>query len=488
MPDPGASGTWSAAGSSVPASPGGTARIDRHIALRTPGRYGLVRRLASDAGDALGGHRLVQRAALSLDRRDHRRPRRPAAARVAGGRAACPAAGPRSHRPSRWSRSNTSSATGRPGRPARRSRSASSSARPRASTTTSSPSSTADRAATRTASPASSGRRGASSRPAPSTSRTTPSPARSAGSTYARTRWPPHVGSNRKSGESNGSGCGVGHIGATSPGTRERRLEPEGELLGHRRPMVAPRPGIDWVAPARRPARSRDCRPAPIRRIPCPDPHAPTTSTVSQVPFDPRLVARRPDRRLHREDERGRHGRLPPLDLGGAGRRVGGAAARLTLGARTDRHARFSPDGRTLAFLSDRRLLRRGGAGSADGAEGPRLDAVQVYLLPLDGGEARRLTDLPRGVTELAWSPDGRTLAVLTSSLGATADEDRRRRGRGRQAEARRDAAVRLPLSRPARLPVQRPRVHRRPGRAPVAGGRRDRRGPPAGGGPTPEA
>jgi Tol biopolymer transport system component len=36
----------------------------------------------------------------------------------------------------------------------------------------------------------------------------------------------------------------------------------------------------------------------------------------------------------------------------------GSAAARqVTIGSKHDRHARFSPDGRTLAFLSDRRLV-----------------------------------------------------------------------------------------------------------------------------------
>jgi dipeptidyl aminopeptidase/acylaminoacyl peptidase len=104
-------------------------------------------------------------------------------------------------------------------------------------------------------------------------------------------------------------------------------------------------------------------------------------------------------------------------------------ARRLTLGARTDRHARYSPDGLVLAFLSDRRLQVE---DEPDRPTEPkeRLDAVQVHLLPLDGGEARRLTDLPRGVSEFAWSPDGRTLAVLTSSLGATAEADAKKRAR----------------------------------------------------------
>ena len=104
-------------------------------------------------------------------------------------------------------------------------------------------------------------------------------------------------------------------------------------------------------------------------------------------------------------------------------------ASQLTLGARTDRAPRISPDGSTLAFISDRRLYAEEEPGKPKEAK-DRDDCFQVHLLPLGGGEARRLTDLPKGVTDLAWSPDGSTLAVLTASLGATEDEDRRKRGR----------------------------------------------------------
>ncbi len=104
-------------------------------------------------------------------------------------------------------------------------------------------------------------------------------------------------------------------------------------------------------------------------------------------------------------------------------------ARRVTIGARTDRHARFAPDGRTLAFLSDRRVLIEEEPERPKDAK-EREDCIQVHLLSLDGGEARRLTDLPRGVNEFAWSPDGTKLAILTSSLGATLAEDRRKRGK----------------------------------------------------------
>lgn len=63
---------------------------------------------------------------------------------------------------------------------------------------------------------------------------------------------------------------------------------------------------------------------------------------------------------------------------------------------------RFSPDGRYIAFLSDR----------DDGED--KDDAVdQVWLLDRQGGEARRLTDFKGAVNDIAWSPDGKKLALI---------------------------------------------------------------------------
>ena len=109
----------------------------------------------------------------------------------------------------------------------------------------------------------------------------------------------------------------------------------------------------------------------------------------------------------------------------------GSAPARqLTVGSRSDTTPRWSPDGRTLAFLSDRgAVLQAGGGGAKAGkAEAPKEGGTQVWLLPFaDGGEARQLTDLPKDVEGVAWSPDGRRLAIV---CGADSTEPAKKRDR----------------------------------------------------------
>jgi dipeptidyl aminopeptidase/acylaminoacyl peptidase len=76
--------------------------------------------------------------------------------------------------------------------------------------------------------------------------------------------------------------------------------------------------------------------------------------------------------------------------------RAGGDAIPLTAEGVSSSHARWSPDGKFIAFLSAR-------------AEGK----TQVWLLNRLGGEAQRLTDTPQDVDDFAWSPDGRHLVLV---------------------------------------------------------------------------
>jgi dipeptidyl aminopeptidase/acylaminoacyl peptidase len=78
----------------------------------------------------------------------------------------------------------------------------------------------------------------------------------------------------------------------------------------------------------------------------------------------------------------------------------GRRSLRLTTSKAGEHTPRWSPDGRYLAFLSDR--------------EDPR-EVQQVWLLDRGGGEAERITDLPGGVSDYAWSPEGKRLALIAS-------------------------------------------------------------------------
>ena len=76
----------------------------------------------------------------------------------------------------------------------------------------------------------------------------------------------------------------------------------------------------------------------------------------------------------------------------------------LTTAVQSSTNPRWSPDGRVIAFLSARPVP----VESAADAPKP-----QIWLLSFDGGEGRRLTNLPNGVTNFEWSPDGKRLVVV---------------------------------------------------------------------------
>jgi dipeptidyl aminopeptidase/acylaminoacyl peptidase len=73
----------------------------------------------------------------------------------------------------------------------------------------------------------------------------------------------------------------------------------------------------------------------------------------------------------------------------------------------------WSPDGRSIAFLSDAPAPRKATPGKDGNGNGEDEEASQVWLMPAKGGKARRLTNFPSGVDDYAWSPDGKRIAVI---------------------------------------------------------------------------
>lgn len=78
----------------------------------------------------------------------------------------------------------------------------------------------------------------------------------------------------------------------------------------------------------------------------------------------------------------------------------GARSIQLTRSQKSERKPRFSPDGRYLAFLSAREHAK---------------EKSQLWLMERAGGEAGRVTDLPGGVSDYAWSPDGSRIVLVAA-------------------------------------------------------------------------
>src|SRR5712691_1985333 len=90
---------------------------------------------------------------------------------------------------------------------------------------------------------------------------------------------------------------------------------------------------------------------------------------------------------------------------------------RLTAGEQRDSSPRWSPDGTRLAFTSSRGDDKK----------------AQVYVLPLEGGEAIKLTYLKEDAGELDWSPDGSTIAFSSRVRDDAYEEEDEKRRRPRR-------------------------------------------------------
>jgi dipeptidyl aminopeptidase/acylaminoacyl peptidase len=104
------------------------------------------------------------------------------------------------------------------------------------------------------------------------------------------------------------------------------------------------------------------------------------------------------------------------------------AARRITAGTKKDREPRFAPDGKRVAFVSDR-----------DGTP-------QIYLLDLAGGEPQKLTSFPEGFGGPIWSPDGKFLVAASEVWPECKDRAciERMHERGEKAKVKARVAERL--------------------------------------------
>ena len=84
----------------------------------------------------------------------------------------------------------------------------------------------------------------------------------------------------------------------------------------------------------------------------------------------------------------------------------------LTFGEKSSTNPKWSPDGKWIAFLSNRKDNRN-----------------NLYRLSMDGGEAEPLTDLKSAVSNFEWSPSGRHIA-LTMTDAKTDDEEKNDKGK----------------------------------------------------------
>ena len=94
-----------------------------------------------------------------------------------------------------------------------------------------------------------------------------------------------------------------------------------------------------------------------------------------------------------------------------------GEVKQLTFSNEDERNPKFSPDAKFIAFISNRK---------SDPQE--KETKNQIWLLPVDGGEAFKLTNAPEGVISFQWMPDGKNILYLTQETLPKPEKEKKER------------------------------------------------------------
>jgi len=83
-------------------------------------------------------------------------------------------------------------------------------------------------------------------------------------------------------------------------------------------------------------------------------------------------------------------------------------ARQITFGDKGESQPQFSPDGKFISFVSAR--------GAADAK-------AQIYVMPLEGGEAAKISDAKENVSAYSWAPDSSRIAYVATDPRSSEEE-----------------------------------------------------------------